>query len=219
MVNSKWNEIWVAYRKDASLSRYFVVLLARSDRLLTWMALLSFEVFVCACYWFFSSKSMWLCIFLMLMAVGFLYLAVEEMRSTVFSGSYYFSAEESYRSARFDMFRYALYKRGIGVDEIANNFVNLEAEIEYASGGFINAKRVYFFFVTLLVAVFVGLINAIGSVSFSLNFFSIALFAFVFFMILSFLLRTHEEKLRELKTFMVFFITEGERTSQVGGGL
>lgn len=208
MENSKWNDIWVSYRRDANLIKLFTEVWQKSDGITRRIVMLSGVLFLFSIVWFLTSEKGNYSIVGMIVSEIVLLYFLDQMKSGAVGQYYLFAGDSLHRSSRFSLFKQNIDAKNISDSELRKYLQLLDAEIELAATGSGNGRRVSAFGVPLLVGLVVGIASAIDDIRVLLLAFFFSLGGFIITYFIAVVIRTQEEALRELKTFINFYLVD-----------
>lgn len=218
MQKSMWNDIWLSYRLDATRLKLFREIFQREELSYRIATGASVFLFFAALAWFLLSygdiKSS---LAVIASEVLMLYL-MDQMRSRSFGQNFLFSGETHHRSDRFLVFKNNLKDKDIGISEIKSHMNLLDSEIELAASGSGNGRKVAQFGVPLLVGLMVGIATSINDIRIVLMAFWISFGVFIIAYLFASTFRTHEESLREMKTFIELYLVESSDIGRQASG-
>lgn len=214
MTKSSWSRIWLSYRRDASKYRLVKEVLQNASGGQKARSALSVALFIGALAWYAAGEqSIASMIAIVTTEIALLYF-LDQMKSGAVGDASAFTDDSHHRSSRYKYFKLAIDSEGIGPEEVRRHIDLLQAEIDLVAAGSINSKRVAAFGVPLLVGLAVGLAVEVGDIRILLLAFAVALGVFIMAYVFASAVRTKEEALRELKTFMLLYLTESNRDSE-----
>ncbi|WP_404419313.1 hypothetical protein [Marinospirillum sp.] len=210
VVRSSWVNIWLSYSREASKFRLVKEVLKSGSSGQRLSAALSALGFIAACLWLFLGERDIVSMLAVIVTEVALLFFWDQMKAGAVGNISAFTDDDHNRSSRYQLFRKAIEREKIEAQEIEMHLDLLQAEIEFANTGSGNSKRVALFGVPLLVGLVVGLAAEIGDIRALLLVFLFALGGFIIAYVFASAVRTKEEALRELKTFMLLYLLEGQ---------
>ncbi|WP_200177371.1 hypothetical protein [Ectothiorhodospira shaposhnikovii] len=197
--SSKWNDIWVSYRRDANLMKLFKEVWQKSDKTSRRIVVLSGTLFLSAIGWYFYSEQGNYSIVGLIVSEIILLYFLDQMKSGAVGQSYLFAGDSLHRSSRFSLFKKNISEKKISASDLRKYLQLLDSEIELAATGSGNGRRVAAFGVPLLVGLVVGIATQINDIRVLLLAFFFSLGGFIIAYFIAAVIRTQEEALRELK--------------------